>query len=74
MARLWEEVGLLLPGHEPLVVHALLPMLGVSADKNYAMNSLCNDKTGEDVTINVEYNQLDPLLNLLPPPIFVRRI
>lgn len=66
----------------PLVIHALVPMLGVSVDRNYDMNSLCvprkageaagaitkltRSSTGESLTINVEYNQLDPLLRSTP--------
>jgi UDP-sugar pyrophosphorylase len=76
----------------PLVVHALIPMLGVSVDRKYDMNSLCvprrageaagaitkltsnnkkDDKDGgsgksSSLTINVEYNQLDPLLRATP--------
>ena len=61
----------------PLVIHALLPMLGVSVDRDYDMNSLCvprrggeaagaittlTRENGESLTINVEYNQLDPML------------
>lgn len=61
----------------PLVIHALVPMLGVSVDRNYDMNSLCvprrageaagaittlTRQNGESLTINVEYNQLDPML------------
>uniref|UniRef100_A0A7S3L767 UTP--glucose-1-phosphate uridylyltransferase n=1 Tax=Amphora coffeiformis TaxID=265554 RepID=A0A7S3L767_9STRA len=61
-----------------LAFHTLPLMLGVSAKKNLIMNSLAvprkakqaiggiaklkNKKTGEYKTINVEYNQLDPLL------------
>ena len=52
-------------------------MLGVSVDRDYDMNSLCvprrageaagaittlTRKNGESLTINVEYNQLDPML------------
>ena len=59
------------------VIHALVPMLGVSADRAYDMNSLCVPRrageaagaitklthySGQSLTINVEYNQLDPLL------------
>jgi UDP-sugar pyrophosphorylase len=65
----------------PLVVNALVPMLGVSVDRSYDMNSLCvprkagesaggiaklTHRDGYSVTINVEYNQLDPLLRATP--------
>mmetsp|Transcript_106203 Transcript_106203/g.307382 ORF Transcript_106203/g.307382 Transcript_106203/m.307382 type:complete len:464 (-) Transcript_106203:1068-2459(-) len=65
----------------PLVIHALLPMLGVSVDRDYDMNSLCvprrggeaagaittlTRENGESLTINVEYNQLDPMLRESP--------
>ena len=59
------------------VFHGLLPALGVSAANNYDMNSLAvprkakeaigaitrlRNVDGSSITINVEYNQLDPLL------------
>jgi len=86
LARSWADSGkewaFFFQDTNPLVVHALLPMLGVSVDKGYVMNSLCvprkaqeaagaittlnNPTTGETYTINVEYNQLDPLLRSTP--------
>jgi len=61
-----------------LAFHTLPLALGVSVEKNLIMNSmaiprkakqavgaickLTNDETGETRTINIEYNQLDPLL------------
>jgi UDP-sugar pyrophosphorylase len=61
-----------------LVLNSVLPALGVSKKRDLDMNSICvprtageaagaitklvNEATGEELTINVEYNQLDPLL------------
>lgn len=60
-----------------LVFNAVLPALGVSIDKGFEMNSITVPRrageaaggivrlektSGEHLTINVEYNQLDPLL------------
>eukprot|EP00629_Pelagomonadales_sp_RCC1024_P014903 CAMPEP_0119277948 /NCGR_PEP_ID=MMETSP1329-20130426/18185_1 /TAXON_ID=114041 /ORGANISM="Genus nov. species nov., Strain RCC1024" /LENGTH=667 /DNA_ID=CAMNT_0007278443 /DNA_START=72 /DNA_END=2072 /DNA_ORIENTATION=+ len=64
----------------PLVLHTILPSLGVSAERGFAMNSVCIPRRGgeaagaitrlasndgdasKDLVINVEYNQLEPLL------------
>ncbi|CAH0374653.1 unnamed protein product [Pelagomonas calceolata] len=64
----------------PLVLHTVLPALGVSRSRNFAMNSVCVPRRGgeaagaitklastdgdssKDLVINVEYNQLEPLL------------
>lgn len=67
-----------------LVFRALVAALGVSAAGDYDMNSLCvprkageaigaiarlrNKVTGEVLTTNVEYNQLDPLLRATVNP------
>ena len=60
-----------------LVFNGLLAALGVSAAENYDMNSLAvprkakeaigaiatlKHENGSEITINVEYNQLDPML------------
>lgn len=62
-----------------LVLHAVLPMLGVSVHNKFVMNSLCmarkpgdavgavcklvsKDSKTPPITINVEYNHLEPLL------------
>eukprot|EP01084_Bolivina_argentea_P038722 71612_1 len=61
-----------------LVVHSILPALGVSYSQKYHMNSICVPRSAKEATgalvsleandgsrnlvINVEYNQLDPLL------------
>lgn len=60
-----------------LVFNGLLAALGVSKNEDYAMNSLAvprkakeaigaiaklTHEDGSEITINVEYNQLDPLL------------
>ena len=60
-----------------LVFNGLLPALGVSARENFDMNSLAVPRKakeaigaiarlthtdGSEMTVNVEYNQLDPLL------------
>lgn len=60
-----------------LVVNSILPALAVSATKGYDMNSICiprkageasgaitklTSRSGDAIIINVEYNQLDPLL------------
>eukprot|EP00613_Pedinella_sp_CCMP2098_P036895 CAMPEP_0171808738 /NCGR_PEP_ID=MMETSP0991-20121206/76562_1 /TAXON_ID=483369 /ORGANISM="non described non described, Strain CCMP2098" /LENGTH=650 /DNA_ID=CAMNT_0012421713 /DNA_START=28 /DNA_END=1980 /DNA_ORIENTATION=- len=86
LARKWlKELGkewvFFFQDTNPLVTHALLPMLGVSVDRKYDMNSLCvprrageaagaitklTHSDGATITINVEYNQLDPLLRATP--------
>lgn len=56
-----------------LALNTLLPALGVSVKRSFSMNSVCIPrrakeaaggiaKLGDDLVINVEYNQLDPLL------------
>lgn len=81
IAREWADAGkewmFFFQDTNPLVLHALIPMLGVSVDRSYDMNSLCVPRrageaagaittltrdNGESLTINVEYNQLDPML------------
>ena len=85
LAKRWKEQGkewvFFFQDTNPLVVHALVPMLGVSVDRQYDMNSLCvprrageaaggitklRHNDGHELTINVEYNQLDPLLRATP--------
>jgi UDP-sugar pyrophosphorylase len=85
LAKRWKEQGkewvFFFQDTNPLVIHALVPMLGVSVDRHYDMNSLCVPRRageaagaitklqhidGHDLTINVEYNQLDPLLRATP--------
>ncbi|CAN0157314.1 unnamed protein product, partial [Phaeothamnion confervicola] len=66
-----------------LVLNSLLPALGVSAAKGYDMNSICVPRKaqeaagaitalrhcdGSELIINVEYNQLDPLLRATISP------
>lgn len=67
-----------------LVTNSLLPALGVSRRRDLDMNSICvprsageaagaitrlvNEGSGESLTINVEYNQLDPLLRATVSP------
>ncbi|KAG5181643.1 nucleotide-diphospho-sugar transferase [Tribonema minus] len=75
-----------------LVLNSILPTLGVSATKGYAMNSICVPRKaqeaagavvaqeaagaivalthtdGSSLIINVEYNQLDPLLRATVSP------
>ena len=66
-----------------LVVNSVLPALAVSAAQGYDMNSICiprkageasgaitklTDRAGEAIIINVEYNQLDPLLRATTYP------
>jgi len=64
----------------PLVLHTVLPTLGVSVSKRFSMNTVCVPRRGgeaagaitklaatdgdasKDLVINVEYNQLEPLL------------
>ena len=61
----------------PLVLNTVLPALGVSAKRDFAMNSVCVPRRAgeaagaitrlakagdDDLVINVEYNQLDPML------------
>lgn len=64
----------------PLVLNTVLPALGVSRKRGFAMNSVCVPRRGgeaagaitklastdgdasKDLVINVEYNQLEPLL------------
>ena len=61
----------------PLVLHTILPALGVSAKRGFSMNSVCVPRRAgeaagaitrlakagdDDLVINVEYNQLDPML------------
>lgn len=66
-----------------LVVNSVLPALAVSAAKGYDMNSICiprqageasgaitklTRRDGSSLIINVEYNQLDPLLRATTYP------
>jgi len=67
-----------------LVINSILPALGVSKARDLDMNSICiprtageaagaitrlvKEGTGEELTINVEYNQLDPLLRATISP------
>lgn len=66
-----------------LVVNSVLPALAVSAGKKYDMNSICiprqageasgaitklTKRDGSGLIINVEYNQLDPLLRATTYP------
>lgn len=66
-----------------LVLNSVLPALGISASKSYQMNSVCmprsageasgaitklTDRSGKSLIINVEYNQLDPLLRATTYP------
>ncbi|CAN0307895.1 unnamed protein product, partial [Ectocarpus sp. 6 AP-2014] len=66
-----------------LVLNSLLPALGVSASKGYHMNSICVPRKakeaagaitaltkddGTSLIINVEYNQLDPILRATVSP------
>ena len=81
LAKRWKDAGkewiFFFQDTNPLVINALVPMLGVSVDRQYDMNSLCVPRRageaaggitklehtdGHTLTINVEYNQLDPLL------------
>ncbi|KAH8067344.1 UTP-glucose-1-phosphate uridylyltransferase [Aureococcus anophagefferens] len=81
IAKKWRESygldsRLLLPGHEPLVLHTILPALGVSAKRGFSMNSVCVPRRAGEaagaitrrqggrrrLAINAEYNQLDPML------------
>jgi len=85
LAARWEGAGkdwvFFFQDTNPLVVHALVPMLGVSRDRAFDLNSLCvprrageaagaitrlTHSDGRELTINVEYNQLDPLLKATP--------
>lgn len=66
-----------------LVVNSVLPALAVSATQGYDMNSICiprkageasgaitklTSRSGDAIIINVEYNQLDPLLRATTYP------
>eukprot|EP00752_Nemacystus_decipiens_P003634 g3349.t1 len=66
-----------------LVLNSLLPALGVSSTKGYHMNSICVPRKakeaagaitaltkddGSSLIINVEYNQLDPILRATVSP------
>jgi len=66
-----------------LVVNSVLPALAVSATHGYDMNSICiprkageasgaitklTNRNGDSIIINVEYNQLDPLLRATTYP------
>ncbi|CAM9307727.1 unnamed protein product [Pylaiella littoralis] len=66
-----------------LVLNSLLPALGVSSSKGYHMNSICVPRKakeaagaitaltkddGTSLIINVEYNQLDPILRATVSP------
>ncbi|CAE7238007.1 USP, partial [Symbiodinium natans] len=81
----WAKEGrewlLLFQDTNPLPFRSLCAILGVSASRGFAMNSvavprlpaeavggICQLKgpSGEGLTINVEYNQLDPLLKDTP--------
>jgi len=85
VAKQWADQGkewvFFFQDTNPLVTHALVPMLGVSVDRKYDMNSLCvprrageaaggiaklTHEDGHSLVINVEYNQLDPLLRATP--------
>ncbi|CAN0423747.1 unnamed protein product, partial [Ascophyllum nodosum] len=65
------------------VLNSFLPALGVSSTKGYDMNSLCvprkakeaaggitalTREDGSSLIINVEYNQLDPILRATISP------
>ncbi|CAM9710556.1 unnamed protein product, partial [Laminaria digitata] len=65
------------------VLNSLLPALGVSSSKGYHMNSICVPRKakeaagaitaltrddGTSLIINVEYNQLDPILRATVSP------
>ncbi|CAK9103441.1 unnamed protein product [Durusdinium trenchii] len=85
LPRKWASEGrewlLLFQDTNPLPFRSLCAILGVSAARNFVMNSvtvprlpaeavggICKlkDASGEGMTINVEYNQLDPLLKTTP--------
>jgi len=85
LARKWKEsmgkeYAFFFQDTNPLVLHTILPALGVSAQRAFAMNSVCvprrageaagaitkleatDGDPSKDLVINVEYNQLAPLL------------
>jgi UDP-sugar pyrophosphorylase len=82
----WVEEGrrwlLLFQDTNPLPFRSVCAVLGVSAEENFALNSVTvprfpgeavggiatleNEGSGESLTVNVEYNQLDPLLKTTP--------
>jgi len=85
LPKKWASEGrewlLLFQDTNPLPFRSLCAILGVSATRNFVMNSvtvprlpaeavggICKlkDSKGEGMTINVEYNQLDPLLKTTP--------